>query len=81
MLIGDMPLIVLARGKSDDDGPDSKRHAAEHPAELEGVAKMSRAGKLIIARNSGHHVQIDEPDLVIDAVARVLADNARSKKN
>lgn len=71
---GDMPLIVLLRGKSEEDGPDSKRHAAEHFAALDGVAKMSRAGKLIVARKSGHHIQIDEPELVIDAVMRVLAD-------
>lgn len=70
---GDMPLMVLMRGKSDEDGPDSKKHAAEHLTQLESVAKMSRAGKLIVAQKSGHHIQIDEPELVIDAVMRVLA--------
>jgi pimeloyl-ACP methyl ester carboxylesterase len=34
---------------------------------------MSRKGKLVIARNSGHHVQLDEPDLVIKSIREVLA--------
>jgi hypothetical protein len=37
------------------------------------MAAMSRNGKLIIATRSGHHVQIDEPELVIKAIRDTLA--------
>jgi pimeloyl-ACP methyl ester carboxylesterase len=37
------------------------------------MAAMSRNGKLIIAEHSGHHVQIDEPELVIKAIRDTLA--------
>jgi hypothetical protein len=36
------------------------------------IAKLSRAGKQIVALHSGHHVQIDEPALVIQSIREVL---------
>jgi pimeloyl-ACP methyl ester carboxylesterase len=71
--LGDMPLLVLTRGKSDEDGPDGKALEAEHRRDHAAMAAMSRNGKLIIAEHSGHHVQIDEPELVIKAIRDTLA--------
>jgi len=34
---------------------------------------MSRRGRQIIAARSGHHVQIDEPALVISTIEQLLA--------
>ena len=72
-LLGDMPLIVLTRGKSDEDGPDGKAFEEEHRRDHTAVATMSRKGKLIVAEQSGHHVQLDQPELVIKAIRDVLA--------
>jgi pimeloyl-ACP methyl ester carboxylesterase len=71
--LGDMPLIVLTRGKSEEEGPDGKAFEAEHRRDHAAMAAMSRNGKLIIAEHSGHHVQIDEPELVIKAIRDTLA--------
>jgi pimeloyl-ACP methyl ester carboxylesterase len=71
--LGDMPLIVLTRGKSEEEGPDAKAFEAEHRRDHAAMAAMSRNGKLIIAEHSGHHVQIDEPELVIKAIRDTLA--------
>jgi pimeloyl-ACP methyl ester carboxylesterase len=68
----DMPLAVLTRGISDADGPDSKALEAEHRRDHAGIAKLSSAGKLVIAEKSGHHVQIDEPELVISTIRDML---------
>jgi pimeloyl-ACP methyl ester carboxylesterase len=70
---GDMPLIVLTRGLSDESGPDSQALLAEHRKEHEAVARLSGNGQLIVAAHSGHHVQIDEPQLVITAIQTVVA--------
>jgi pimeloyl-ACP methyl ester carboxylesterase len=70
--LGDMPLIVLARGRSEEDGPDGKAFEQEHRRDHAAIAAMSRKGKLVIARNSGHHVQLDEPDLVIKSIREVV---------
>jgi len=71
--LGDMPLIVLTRGKSEEEGPDGKAFEAEHRRDHAAMAAMSRNGKLIIATRSGHHVQLDEPELVVKAIRDTLA--------
>jgi pimeloyl-ACP methyl ester carboxylesterase len=69
---GDMPLVVLTRGISENDGPDSKANETEHRADHAAVAKLSRNGKMIVAVRSGHHVQLDEPELVVNTIREVL---------
>lgn len=71
--LGDMPLIVLTRGISEAGGPDGKAFEEEHRRDHTAMAAMSRNGKLVIAAHSGHHVQLDEPELVIKAIRDVLA--------
>ena len=77
--LGDIPLVVLAHAK----GPilkgisDEQKHQA---MEIERIfydlqvelSHRSHNGKLIIATKSGHNIQIDQPELVIDAVHGVL---------
>lgn len=70
--LGDKPLVVLTRGISDDAGPDGKALEEEHRRDHAKVAEMSRNGKLIVAAKSGHHIQLDEPELVIKAIQDVL---------
>lgn len=47
----------------------------EHPADpAEHAARVSPHTKLIYAKNSGHWIQLDEPDLVVDAVREMIED-------
>jgi pimeloyl-ACP methyl ester carboxylesterase len=74
--LGDMPLAVLSH---DPDKP-----SAELPPDLakptndawekmqEELAHLSTRGTQMIAKNSGHYVQIDRPEIVIDAVHNVV---------
>jgi len=80
--LGDLPLAVLSH---DPDKPSS-----ELPANLakptneawekmqEELAHLSSRGTQTIARNSAHYIQIDRPDLVVEAVHTVL-DQARAQ--
>ena len=61
--LGEIPLIVLTRGKN-----ASKTHQ-KLQADL---IRLSRNSKQIIAQNSDHHIQIDEPQLVTEAIRQVL---------
>jgi hypothetical protein len=36
------------------------------------LANLSTNRKVIIAEKSGHHIQLDEPQLVVDAIRRVI---------
>jgi pimeloyl-ACP methyl ester carboxylesterase len=71
--LGDMPLVVLTRG-------GTEREAAENPAGEEkrksnqvSLVALSRVGKQVVASRSGHHIPLDEPELVITAIRDVLA--------
>jgi len=53
--LGDLPVTVLSGANS----------AANRLAEHQAMANRSTRGKLVIAQNSGHWIQPDEPDLVL----------------
>jgi hypothetical protein len=38
----------------------------------EELSHLSTRGTRVIAKNSGHYIQLDRPDLVIDAVRNVV---------
>lgn len=53
--LGDLPLVVMTKGISDEDGPDGKAFEAERRNEHAQLATLSRNGTQIIAARSGHH--------------------------
>jgi pimeloyl-ACP methyl ester carboxylesterase len=67
--LGDLPLAVIASG---DQTPDV---AASHQALLQ----MSSRGRHVIASNSHHWVQFDEPELVVETIREVV-DAARRRR-
>jgi pimeloyl-ACP methyl ester carboxylesterase len=58
--LGDLPLVVLSGGKM----------AAEHEAD----ARLSSRGECVVVEGSGHWIQLDAPDVVADAIGRVVAE-------
>ena len=72
--LGNIPLVVLYRGVEDDPTPgltleENKQRWLGLQTEL---AALSPQGKLVLADKSGHHIQLDQPNLVIDAIEQVL---------
>lgn len=73
-----VPLIVIAQGKP---GPPIPGLSAEQNAgfarvwrELqEDLSKRSPKGQFRVAENSGHFIQLDEPELVVKAIRQLLA--------
>lgn len=66
----DIPLVVLSSGKPDFGGT---RELLQTMQELHSdLAKQSSQGIQIVAQNSGHAIQLDEPELVIDAIREVV---------
>jgi len=66
----DIPLIVLSSGKPDFDiTQDVLQKLQELHADL---ASESPQGIHIIARESGHAIQLDKPELVVDAIHQVF---------
>lgn len=79
--LGDMPLAVLSH--------DPDKLSGDLPADLakptndawekmqEELGRLSTRGTQVIAKNSSHYIQIDRPDVVIEAVRNVV-DQARA---
>jgi pimeloyl-ACP methyl ester carboxylesterase len=74
--LGDLPLAVLS-GDPDLPEPDLpedlEKAASEAWQEMqEELARLSTRSTHAIAKNSGHYIQLDRPDLVIEAVHNVV---------
>ena len=69
--LGSIPLIVLSRGVPEEAGEKGRASEEEHQKEQEYLRALSRNGRQIVATRSGHHVPIDEPDLVTGAIRDV----------
>jgi pimeloyl-ACP methyl ester carboxylesterase len=52
-----------------DDGDQDVAFNMSHKA----IADQSRNGRHLIAEKSGHHVQIDQPDLVASVIQDVVS--------
>ena len=78
--LGHLPLIVLTRGKQawphNPDGDAKEKMWQEEQSEL---VKLTDHSRQIIAINSGHHIQLDEPEVVAKAI-RDLTFMARSQQ-
>jgi pimeloyl-ACP methyl ester carboxylesterase len=78
--LGDIPLIVLSHDP-DTPQPDLPEVLVEptndvwQQMQIE-LAHLSTRGKQVIAKNSGHYIQLNRPDIVIEAV-RNIVDQAR----
>lgn len=62
-----IPVIVLSAGNS----------TAEQIAERDEMTSRSPRGKHIIARGSGHWIQLDEPELVVEAIREAIPEGIR----
>ena len=70
--LGDLPLVVITRGVPDESGPNAAALEEEHRKDHTSVAALSRRGTLVVATHSGHHVQLEEPELVVSAIREVV---------
>jgi pimeloyl-ACP methyl ester carboxylesterase len=75
--LGNRPLIVLTAGKPYDDDPLLTREQLDKEGNLwinvlqAEEAHLSRRGKQIIVRDSGHMIPFERPDVVVSAIKEV----------
>jgi pimeloyl-ACP methyl ester carboxylesterase len=68
--LGDLPLVVIA----------AEQNMAGLPGwadAQQGLSQLSTKGQLVVAKGSGHYVQLEQPQLVIDAVQTVITASQR----
>ncbi len=73
--LGEMPLVVLSRGLSDplpDMDPATVEAFDREWNVLQTLhTELSTGSRRITAERSGHYIQLDQPDLVVDAIRTV----------
>jgi pimeloyl-ACP methyl ester carboxylesterase len=67
--LGRIPLIVL----SQDMSTRTDEHAKIHDRTQQAMARYSERGKQIVVHGAGHHIQLEQPQVVIDAIRQVVA--------
>ena len=79
--LGDMPLAVLSHDPdkpSTDLSPDLAKPTNDAWEKMqEELAHLSTRGTQTIARGSSHYIQIDRPDVVIEAVHSVVTQSSK----
>lgn len=70
--LGDRPLIVVVGTRPDPKVSTPEEIAREKAAEMEEQPRISRNSKLVRDPDSGHHVHVDNPKLVADAIEEVV---------
>jgi pimeloyl-ACP methyl ester carboxylesterase len=73
--LGEMPLIVLSHGRSDDGQVKFEQEWTKMQEDLAGLSSNRRQ---VIAEESGHYIQLDQPDLVIEAILEMAGFDAGS---
>ncbi len=79
--LGDMPLVVISHGISERNSflgaPLNSELATEAEIiwqELQiDLASLSSQGRRVVATESAHNIQFEQPDLIIDAVGEIVA--------
>ena len=74
--LGDLPVVVLASGaflRGAPTSPDAGPRLHEIWQDLQrDLANLSSNSDYSVVESSGHFIQRDEPDVVVDAIRRVL---------
>jgi len=70
-LLGDMPMIVLTRGRG--SSPDQQAAHAE-------IARMSRIGRHMVVTDAYHEIHLSHPEVVVKAVNEVVKQVGEGKR-
>ena len=72
-MLGDIPLIVLSKGKGNYSGLADSVELEKERLELQDeLSRLSTNGKHIIDKNSGHNIHLEDPAIVINAIEEVI---------
>jgi len=77
-VLGALPLVVITRGMPEEKGPDGAATEEQHRRDHAELAAMSSVGRQVLATQSGHHVQLDQPSLVVETIRQLLGGAQKS---
>ena len=79
--LGSLPVIVLSRSRNEYPKRVAEQMTREHEAQQADLASLSENSKQIVVPDSGHHIQLDQPDAVVDAIRQFTSGGRHVKLN
>ena len=73
----DVPVLVLSGGQTPPGWASDPRSLALRDLNQEGLARLSPRGRRMVAPGSGHFPQMSEPQRVLEAISRVVAESRK----
>ena len=70
--LGNLPIIVLSRSRNEYPAAVAEQMTREHEVQQADLAALSENSTQIVVPNSGHHIQLDQPDAVVGAIRRLV---------
>ncbi len=70
-MFGEMPMVVIRHGRPSFTGSQAALEIGWEQAQ-ERLAALSNNSDVVVARNSSHMVNFDEPQVIVDAARRVV---------
>jgi pimeloyl-ACP methyl ester carboxylesterase len=70
--LGDLPLVVLDRTRDQYPPEQMAMLSKEHREQQQALAALSTKGALKRVEGAGHHIQLDQPSAVVDAVLSLV---------
>jgi len=70
---GRSPAHRLVAGTSRRFEPAGQKGEQEHTDDQAVLVALSGVGQQVMAKRSGHHIPLDEPDLVVAAIRDIIA--------
>ncbi len=71
-MLGSKPLVVLTHAEEPSSDPVDKLGTEQGLMLHRETARLSRRGRHRIVRNSGHYIQLDQPEVLLQAIRSVL---------
>jgi pimeloyl-ACP methyl ester carboxylesterase len=78
--LGDLPLVVLDRTRDEYPPEQMAMLAKEHREQQQALAKLSTAGTVRRVEGAGHHIQLDQPGAVVEALLSLVSSARASRK-
>jgi pimeloyl-ACP methyl ester carboxylesterase len=74
--LGNRPLVILTAGRN--EFPIEQHELEDERLKVQAaLASLSSRGRQVLVANSGHHIHIEQPEVVTRAIREVLADIQR----
>lgn len=76
--LGDLPLVVISRGLADPlpgvSASDNQQYEESWQAMQAELVRLSSNSRKMIAKQSGHYIQLAQPQLVVEAIRQMITE-------